>query len=424
MSIEERLARVEKILDARGLDWDHPKIGEAKAEQQTPPAKPERWRLLADDEVIQAGEWYNAKANEPGKWPPHGGWHQLEDNDICIGLPAGNFQNLLWCREVTDDANETNQSPDASEKVEEPEPEHPAGPKPDPGEGYRLLSKDPPEELLPGDEYRCIFHREKQWIESGRVREGCLNQLTRLWYRRKIEQPAEPAPAWDPKAGDLVLVTRPEDWKEWQDPQWRGEMHVCNGKFLRVENVIETSVGERVKLYGCDYFFHRDWLAPSIKHFADAAQHKEPPKPAEPQYRIPSLPDDAGKVCEFSDDGSEWFTDTLIGFSLDDDTAPWVAKECLWDHARITDDKAEIAPSKQWEPQVGDWVMVSAPGRSNVSVSISWCRRMNQYVRDAREITRILYEDSHGFVVSLEGCELAFHTIWLEPMRKAQFDLD
>jgi hypothetical protein len=161
MSIEERLARVEKILDARGLDWDHPRVANEPAKKwrilepgevvqegdrvnakinppsdpphglgwrpvdasvgtsvceddpcifarlvvdEPPPAKPKRWRILGDKEIIQAGEWYNAKVNKPGKWPPHGGWVQLEDNDISmLGLPAGNFPDVLWCREVTDD---------------------------------------------------------------------------------------------------------------------------------------------------------------------------------------------------------------------------------------------------------------------------------------------------------------------------------
>ena len=38
----------------------------------------------------------------------------------------------------------------------------------------------------------------------------------------------------------------------------------------------------------------------------EPAKEPEPPKPAEPQYRIPSLPDDAGKECEFSDDNENW----------------------------------------------------------------------------------------------------------------------
>jgi hypothetical protein len=38
----------------------------------------------------------------------------------------------------------------------------------------------------------------------------------------------------------------------------------------------------------------------------EPAKEAEPPKPAEPQYRIPSLPYDAGKECEFSDDNENW----------------------------------------------------------------------------------------------------------------------
>ena len=37
----------------------------------------------------------------------------------------------------------------AEEPAKEAEPEHPAGPMPDPGEGYRVVSKDPPEDLTP-----------------------------------------------------------------------------------------------------------------------------------------------------------------------------------------------------------------------------------------------------------------------------------
>lgn len=101
MTIEKRLERVEAILDARGLDWDHPRVENA------------------DD-------------------------------------PA-----------------------------EKSEPEHPAGPKPEPGEGYRILSKDPLEELQDDDECQGF---DGVWFASGnaqmrRQQEPCL------WYRRKIEPP-------------------------------------------------------------------------------------------------------------------------------------------------------------------------------------------------------------------------------------------
>jgi hypothetical protein len=180
--------------------------------------KPKRWRILGDKEIIQAGEWYNAKVNKPGKWPPHGGWVQLEDNDISmLGLPAGNFPDVLWCREVTDD------------------------------------------------------------IET-------------------------PKPAWEPQVGDWVLVTRPEDWKEWKKPMWPEGMHIYNGKVFQVRGAFETAGRHRVELHGCEWLFHRDWLAPA-----------EPPKPPEPEYREPVPTADAGKECEFSNDGEAWWRGGLLG---------------------------------------------------------------------------------------------------------------
>jgi hypothetical protein len=287
MSIEERLARVEKILDARGLDWDHPRVADEPAKEaepepehpagpkpdpgegyrilgkdpleelqpgdeyegvagqwvksvnasthrkqnpcmcyrrkievaadHPPPAKPKLWRILDDKEIIQAGEWYNAKVNKPGKWPPHGGWVQLEDNDISmLGSPAGNFPRLLWCREVTDD------------------------------------------------------------IET-------------------------PKPAWEPKVGDWVKLTRPEDWKACKNPEWVPAMHQYHGQVMKVSQ-FEQRYGAWVATFeGTDWFFNRDWISPA-----------EPP---EPEYRKPVLPADAWKECEFSIDGNEWTEGKLRGYA-------------------------------------------------------------------------------------------------------------
>lgn len=116
--------------------------------QEAQPAKPKRWRILDDKEIIQASEWYNAKVNKPRKWPPHGGWQELEENDICIGLPAGEFPSLIWCREVTDDV----------EAAEPPEPE------------YR-------EPLLPADAGKmCEFSNDGQmWFRHGLA--GFVNNI-------------------------------------------------------------------------------------------------------------------------------------------------------------------------------------------------------------------------------------------------------
>jgi hypothetical protein len=138
-----------------------------------------------------------------------------------------------------------------------------------------------------------------------------------VYFARAVaDEPAKEAePAWEPKVGDWVLVRRPEDWKEWKNPLWPEELHIYNGKVFQVRGAFDTPVGHRVTLHGCEWFFHRDWLSPATT----SQPLKIPPslatvsgsgvrdsKPAEPQYRIPSLPDDAGKECEFSDDNENW----------------------------------------------------------------------------------------------------------------------
>ncbi len=55
--------------------------------------------------------------------------------------------------------------------------------KPDPGEGYRLLEKFPPEELRPEDEYFNSFIGE--WMHSVNGEYG-MSQEINIWYRRRI----------------------------------------------------------------------------------------------------------------------------------------------------------------------------------------------------------------------------------------------
>jgi hypothetical protein len=61
--------------------------------------------------------------------------------------------------------------------------------KPDPGPGYRLLEKFPPEGLKPGDEWFEPIPFETGWKVSHNER-----QADTLWYRRRIE-PVEPVKA-------------------------------------------------------------------------------------------------------------------------------------------------------------------------------------------------------------------------------------
>jgi hypothetical protein len=265
------------------------------------PAKepPEKWRILEPGEVVYSGDRVKAKTNPPSD-PPHGlGWRPV---DASVGTSVCEDDPCIFARPV------------AAEPAKKPEPEHPAGPMPDPGEGYRILAKNPPEDLQPGDEYRCHFHREKQWVESTRAREGYLNQLNRLWYRRKIEPAKQPDPAWEPKAGDWVRVTRPDDWEGCRDPDWLPIMHEYHDKVMQVSSYENRRGAWCAKFDRVGWFFHRDWLTPSIQYFA------EPPeidKPLETEYQRPSLPKDAGKLCEFSDDGESWVKGYLKGFDCD-----------------------------------------------------------------------------------------------------------
>ena len=57
--------------------------------------------------------------------------------------------------------------------------------KPDPGKGYRLLEKFPPEELKEGDEAWGNY-QDNEWGKSDYAERGCRYQSEKLWYRRRI----------------------------------------------------------------------------------------------------------------------------------------------------------------------------------------------------------------------------------------------
>lgn len=313
------------------------------------PAKepPKKWRILHPGESVRASDWENEDLNSETDPPDGPGWR-----------PASMWKNG---RSVLKDDKCIYARPVADEPAKEPE--HPAGPMPDPGEGYRILSKNPPEDLTPGDECEDA---NGGWTESDNARTHG-RQEAMIWYRRKIGFPAkEPGPAWEPKVGDWVRVTRPVDWKEWKDPLWREEMHIYDGKVFEFVKWSQSSAGQRASLQGIDWFFHRDWLSPAEPpkpawepNVGDWVKVTKPKKqdrgddpiwlttmdqydgkvfqvkklirlyqwpsvmcdgincafkidwlsPAEPpkdEYREPVLPADAGKYCQFSDDGIEW----------------------------------------------------------------------------------------------------------------------
>ena len=102
--------------------------GDVKAEPVEPePAKPKRWRYRQEHEIVQPGDWANSVRHALGSWPPASGW---VDAESCIGMRVGEvIDKIRIACEVIDDANQSDQSPDAGEKVaeepvEEPEPEY------------------------------------------------------------------------------------------------------------------------------------------------------------------------------------------------------------------------------------------------------------------------------------------------------------
>jgi hypothetical protein len=62
--------------------------------------------------------------------------------------------------------------------------------KPDPGEGWRLLEKFPPEELQEGDEAWGNY-QDNEWGKSDYAERGCRYQSEKLWYRRRIANSPE-----------------------------------------------------------------------------------------------------------------------------------------------------------------------------------------------------------------------------------------
>ena len=145
-----------------------------------PDEPPKKWRILEPGEVVQEGDWMNAMINPQEDGPPDGGW--LAAPSFYFGKEASFYFRLHFARPV------------ATEPAKEPEPEHPAGPKPDPGEGYRILKKNPPEDLQPGDEYEPVASNG-DWVESENAHTN-RKQGPRIWYRRKIETPKPPEPEY------------------------------------------------------------------------------------------------------------------------------------------------------------------------------------------------------------------------------------
>lgn len=118
-------------------------------------AIPEGWRELEARETPIASDMYERE----GRWLVRGGDSSVEYE----------WYDVRHIRKI-ETAN-SSETPNSS--------------IPDPGPGYRLLSKEPPEQVISGDEFWQNFNSE--WVESENFIHEGGPQAPELYYRRKIE---------------------------------------------------------------------------------------------------------------------------------------------------------------------------------------------------------------------------------------------
>lgn len=182
-----------------------------KPSEPEPLAIPEGWRELEENEPLSEndlfefdGEWvghecdpsggvYSSRIHcrhirkietlEPERLAVPEGWRELEPDDVP---KVNDMLEWMGCWQLrTVDSSQSYKLHDRKHirKIETENPsEAPNSSIPHPGEGYRLLSKDPPERVVKGDEFWCDTYWEESdnWRSAGRVQ--CS-----AYYRRKIE---------------------------------------------------------------------------------------------------------------------------------------------------------------------------------------------------------------------------------------------
>lgn len=137
---------------AKYLEWAIKEAESEKPNKPEPLAIPEGWRELEENEPLCEDDLFGFD----GEWVGH-------EYDPSGGV----YSSRIHRRHIR--------------KIETENPsEVPNSSIPDPGEGYRLLSKDPPEPVVKGDDVLI----GGGWIESGNYSHGVQCSA---YYRRKIE---------------------------------------------------------------------------------------------------------------------------------------------------------------------------------------------------------------------------------------------
>lgn len=207
---------------AKYLEWA---IEAAESEKPSKPqelAIPEGWRELEENEPLSEDDLFEFD----GEWVGH----ECDPS-------GGTYSSRIHCRHIRKiETENTSETPSSS--------------LPDPGPGYRLLSKDPPERVVEGDEYLDL---DGEWIESENWRAGVVQ--CSAYYRRKIE-PNE----WIPKVGDKVRLRVPVLYPTRDSCNYEGRITGISqsGRFT----IFFASEDQRI----------RGWVKPKDLHLVEAAQ--------------------------------------------------------------------------------------------------------------------------------------------------------
>ena len=134
--------------------------------------------------------------------------------------------------------------------------------KPEPGEGFRLLRKEPDEALRPGDESLGIGQNPR-WFPSEQAKIGG-RQVEGIWYRRRIEQP-KPEPKF--AVGQRVQIIGPPTKGEGPIYNWCVEMDKYIGvvEFVRSQPQ-QTFEGVFYQVSNiANWSFREDYLEPVVE---------------------------------------------------------------------------------------------------------------------------------------------------------------
>jgi hypothetical protein len=195
-------------------------------------------------------------------------------------------------------------------------------PLPDLTEGWRYLQPD--ELVAAGDKFCALAYLRDvvDWWSSGNVGK---KQASEAVYRRRIpaEAPAEgktegeavaevaeaPKPAWEPKEGDWVTITKPTHANRgWVSPfmdEYDGETFQFKGEFRRDSQSTPWTIGPG------GYYFDLAWLSPA------PAKVAVPEADDADEWRVVH-PGDVGSIIQVRDsedashDDSRWIDRKLV----------------------------------------------------------------------------------------------------------------